>query len=629
LIKKYHIRIYLIVLVLFKTQLSFSTNAGFDLYSNPAFQIEQQKDSALYKAYKIADSLHKARNYSTALRAAFVVLDQATESGDSDLITKTNYLIGKIWYSTESYEKAVTYFKLSLDGVTESIINKNSLDNLDFKGALSNDYKYLDNNYKIGKSYQLLFEILVSKEDNENQVLSKYDTLKKKQYRDSTLFYYQKIIESNALSKKNIKLKSLTYNNLAGIYIRDSLLDKAEEYTLKSLEIKKDIGDQVSLAIGYNSLSNVYYMNKQYEKSKEALFKGLEILEKMKGERIDKLKAAIYLNVAYSMYRLKDYHAYDYQKKSWELYDKIDEVENERILAGIEADRNYEKGVQQGILQEEIKRQKAKNISWIIGISSFFVILILVFLLKQYKLRQKNLGLELSKQELMQQQKLEKVKAESQIRILNATIDGKESERKQIAETLHDSVSALLSSANLHLQACKTQFNGKTPIEVDKSQTIINEASQKIRDLSHTLVSSILLKFGLSYAIKDISEKFSNSELKIDYDTRYIKRYDQGFEIKLYNIIQEFVNNILKHSKASYAKITLVEKNKKLHLIIEDNGQGFDQNEIPEKDGLGINQIDARIQMMKGKFQIESGNGKGTKIIIELPVFEKEPISFA
>jgi signal transduction histidine kinase len=113
--------------------------------------------------------------------------------------------------------------------------------------------------------------------------------------------------------------------------------------------------------------------------------------------------------------------------------------------------------------------------------------------------------------------------------------------------------------------------------------------------------------------------------LKIDYDTRYIKRYDQGFEIKLYNIIQEFINNILKHSHASHAKITLVEKKKKLHLIIEDNGQGFDTAQIPEKDGLGINQIDARIQMMKGKFTIETAKGKGTKIIIELPVFEKEP----
>ena len=299
-------------------------------------------------------------------------------------------------------------------------------------------------------------------------------------------------------------------------------------------------------------------------------------------------------------------------------------------VAEIYANKNYENGIKEGVLQEEIKRQKvlyqkqkAQDLTWIIGISGFSIIVLLIFLLNQYKLRQKNLGLELSKQDLLQQQRLEKIKSESQIKILNATLDGKESERKEIAETLHDSVSALLSSANLHLQACKKQFNGSTPMEVDKSQSIINEASQKIRDLSHTLVSSILLKFGLAFAIKDFAEKYSNSQLQIDIETKYIKRYDQGFEIKLYNIIQEFVNNILKHSNASHASISLIEKNKKIILEIKDNGNGFDNSLIQEKDGLGINQIDARIHMMEGKFIIETSKGKGTCINIELPVCDK------
>jgi signal transduction histidine kinase len=232
--------------------------------------------------------------------------------------------------------------------------------------------------------------------------------------------------------------------------------------------------------------------------------------------------------------------------------------------------------------------------------------------------------LQLSKQELLQQQKLEKIRTEAQIRILNATLDGKETERKQIAETLHDNVSALLSSANLHLQACKSLFKGSAPIEVDKSQAIIHEASHQIRDLSHSLVSSVLLKFGLSYAIKDMVEKYSNSQLEIFCEIKYIKRYDQDFEIKLFNISQELVNNILKHSEASVAKIILLEKNSKLFLTIQDNGKGFDKLQVSTKDGLGINQINARIHMMKGKFSIETKKDKGTLITIELPVYERE-----
>jgi signal transduction histidine kinase len=181
-----------------------------------------------------------------------------------------------------------------------------------------------------------------------------------------------------------------------------------------------------------------------------------------------------------------------------------------------------------------------------------------------------------------------------------------------------------LSSANLHLQATKMQFNGDSPIEIEKTQKIIIEASQTIRDLSHTLVSSVLLKFGLNYAIKDMAEKYSNSQIQINTDLKSLRRYHQNFEIKVNNIIQEFVNNILKHSNASKSIVRVEDKSGKLIISIQDNGDGFDKNLIPEKDGLGINQIDARIQMLKGDFKIDSNAENGTKIDIVLPILEKE-----
>ncbi|MFT6065774.1 MAG: signal transduction histidine kinase, partial [Polaribacter sp.] len=277
--------------------------------------------------------------------------------------------------------------------------------------------------------------------------------------------------------------------------------------------------------------------------------------------------------------------------------------------------------------QEEVKRLRDQRIFWSIGIIALLIIVSLVYWLNIYKLKQHNLALKLNQVELLQNQNLDKLKSETQVRILNATIDGKESERKEIAETLHDSVSALLSSANLHLQATRKQFNGKTPIEIDKTQQIIQEASYKIRDLSHTLVSSVLLKFGLNFAIKDIAEKYSNSQLNIATDIRNIRRYHQNFEIKVYNITQEFINNILKHSKADNALIEFKEESNKLFITISDDGVGFDKTKINTKNGLGINQIDARIQMMKGRFQIESSKNNGTKISVELPILRRKTLT--
>ena len=357
---------------------------------------------------------------------------------------------------------------------------------------------------------------------------------------------------------------------------------------------------------------------------KKTIFKWNKLIKRDTTTRAIEIKAKLYYNLAWAMRNLKEYEAYDYQEISYDMEDELRDDEMTQNIKRITGEYNVDVVRKAG----EFEKQKAQNLTWIIGISSFSIILLLAFLLNQYKLRQKTLSLQLSKQELLQQQKLEKIRTEAQIRILNATLDGKETERKQIAETLHDNVSALLSSANLHLQACKKIFKGPIPVEVDKSQDIIHEASQKIRDLSHTLVSSILLKFGLAYAIKDMAEKYSNSQLEILYETQNIQRYDQDFEIKLHNIIQELINNTLKHSEATTASILLVEKEEKLLLSIKDNGKGFDKLQVPKKDGLGINQIDARIHMMKGKFDIKSENNKGTLVTIELPVFKKKLAKF-
>ena len=212
-----------------------------------------------------------------------------------------------------------------------------------------------------------------------------------------------------------------------------------------------------------------------------------------------------------------------------------------------------------------------------------------------------------------------------QTRIINATIDAKEKERKSIAEILHDSVSALLSSANLHLQASKAQLNSHVPLEITKAQEIVNEASVKIRDLSHELISSVLLKFGLAFAVHDLCEKYSNSEIQFISDDNGIKRYNQQFEIKIYNIIEELINNIMKHSGAKNASINLIERNgEKLLIQIIDDGKGFELKKARKKDGLGLSHIEARIKIMKGVFNINTKKGEGTSIFISVPIYQPE-----
>ena len=142
---------------------------------------------------------------------------------------------------------------------------------------------------------------------------------------------------------------------------------------------------------------------------------------------------------------------------------------------------------------------------------------------------------------------------------------------------------------------------------------------------STELISSVLLKFGLAFAVHDLCEKYSNSELEFISDDNGIKRYNQQFEIKIYSIIEELINNIIKHSNANNASINLIERNgDKLIIQIIDDGNGFDVTRARRKDGLGLSHIEARIKIMKGVFNINSKMGEGTSIFISVPIHQPE-----
>jgi signal transduction histidine kinase len=549
-------------------------------------------DSILNIKYNYVLKLYQKEAHTEALKQALSLQDLIQEQEVSHLFL-IKVLIGDIYEKVNNHKRALFSYRNAL-----SILNKTKLDATSIGLQRSKDLAtiYL----KLGSSYQ------------------------KSAKKDSATYYLEQIEELPSLNKEIKNYKARAFGNLAGIYQLDSLYNKALLYANKSIKINKEVHNTISEAVVTTNLGSIYLSQEKFALAKKTYLRGIQLLENDNSQNAVRIKADLYYNLAWSMRNLKEFEAYDFQELSYDIEDNIRDKEYKRMIATIAAEND----VQVIRKEEENKRLRQKNTFWIFIIVGIIIITsFLLYWSSLNRLKQKNLGLKLSQTKLLQSQDIEKLKSESQIRILNATIDGKESERKDIAETLHDSVSALLSSANLHLIATKSQFKGKIPIEIDKTQSIIAEASLKIRDLSHTLVSSVLLKFGLNFALKDMATKYSNSVLDIEIEIYNIRRYNQNFEIKIYNIIQEFVNNILKHSNAKNAFIKLYEQNNSIYFQIFDDGIGFNKKNISDKDGFGINQIDARIQMMNGKFLIETEIGEGTTISVELPLVEKHAIS--
>lgn len=439
---------------------------------------------------------------------------------------------------------------------------------------------------------------------------------------DSTLHYHQEAIKYFPKNVNDKKVLAGIYSNLVGFYYYQEEYDVADDYGRKSLNIYEELNDSLQMESVIYNLAAVSTIKGDFEKAKSYYVKGLNLVNNRKSYDSKEMKRNFLRNLANLNYRQKNYKiAYEYRTNYDRLKDSLREVSANEKYAEIEAKFNVAEEEKLTEIEKN-KRQRAEYWLYGFGIALVLLLVSLGLVFRAQKLKRENLALELKQEKLLQDRKIELVQNEAQIKILNATIDGKETERHHIAEILHNSVSALLSSANLHLHAAKIELAKPIPEEINKTQSIITEAADKIRDLSHILVSPILLKFGLSHAIEDLCEKYTNSQLTFDCQSDNVQRYNQEFEVKLNNIIEELANNIIKHSNATQATIILEQKDSTLQVRIFDNGHGFNVNEIKTStvSGLGLPQIEARIKMMKGIFEIKSSKEKGTHIYINVPI---------
>ncbi|UXP32095.1 PAS domain-containing protein [Reichenbachiella agarivorans] len=215
------------------------------------------------------------------------------------------------------------------------------------------------------------------------------------------------------------------------------------------------------------------------------------------------------------------------------------------------------------------------------------------------------------------QQEMNQVKAQMAVR---------DNERIRIARSIHDSLGQTLTIACMSLDAISDDVK---KLHVDRQELyhdaykLLNEAIEESRTISHNLMPSILMDFGLVKSIRsDITKLNRSGQIQFDFefDEASNRRFDQEIEVNLYNITREAVKNILKHSQATQAKLEISLVDQLLTLKISDNGVGLDPNIAKSKDGLGLGSIESRAISIGAEIYI-SGEG-GCSIHIELEVIE-------
>lgn len=493
---------------------------------------------------------------------------------------------------------------------------------------LGRTYRRIGLTFKINKEYKKArlnyFKALKFTKKKGIEKLNLYNNIASLNYQekhlDSSIYYYQKILKDTSFNKYEDEI-AFTNKNLSGIYtVKKEIALALKHITIAMIFYNKENNPKELIKL-YNNAASIYYANEDYKTAIKEYEKAYTLLNDSTDISVRK---SITINLMRSNYILgntKEARKLDSIKEV--LLDSIQNLEFNEKITEIEAIHNKDKARAEekvNTLKAEKAQERMQYMLAGTGLASVVIILFGSVLYRNSKLKAKNLSLSLVEQELNQQKTLRVLQEKNQSKLLNATLDGRETERKEIAQTLHDSVSALLSSANMHLQVVKKKSTGAVA-ELDKSQRIIDEASGKVRDLSHKLISAVLLKFGLEHAVYDMCEKYSNQDLEFELESEdKIPRFEQDFEIKIHNIIEECINNIMKHSKASEASVFLLLTNNTLHITIKDNGVGFDASKISPSSGIGLSQIKARIENMQGVFYIDSKPNKGTSIAMQVPV---------
>lgn len=526
---------------------------------------------------KVIRELLEKGNSEEALQKLNLFIETAKKNNNQQLIIDGNMLLADIFRDHGDYKKSTETF--------------NSIIPLSINNAENLQYIY----FKKGGNFQL-----------DNQI-------------DSAKVNYEKAIVVGNNVQKNENLKAKIFANLSGIFYLQGNYEEAIENYKIAANYQQILGNKDIEAGILNNLGSVYYMQGKFKDALNVFQQAFNLVGFGQEDLQKQTRSRSYINMAYAYSGLKNYKkAFEYQDRFFSLNDSLQQELKYKEIALIQS--KYSLATKEKETEiEKSKRKDAEVLTYGLGLAILILLTGIYVLFKVYRLNKKNYLLQISEAKLLNQNKIDKIKSDLQIKILAATLDGRLEERKNIASVLHDNVSALLSAINLHLYASKKKIKDTIPVEMEKAQSILEETSEQVRNLSHNLISAVLLKFGLGFAVQDLCEKLSNSNITFTSNAKNIERFNQNFEIKMFNIINELINNILKHSKASNGTIKLEQLNGNLQIIVFDDGIGFDINEIELKNGIGLSQVKARIQVLKGLLNIKSTN-EGTRIFISVPI---------
>jgi two-component system NarL family sensor kinase len=441
-----------------------------------------------------------------------------------------------------------------------------------------------------------------------------FDKLVNAQELDSALIYFSEAETVLTTINATYNLAAV-YNNIGRIYTIKQNHKKALDYYEKALKAREVLEDKYGIGLSYINLAETERLLGNNTKCIDYLIKASDIFLSLKNYL--NLKQA-YAKLAEAYELKKDYPA---SLKYYQLFasykDSIYNEDNAKQMAEMQTKYDVEKkdlelAKNKAEIETKEKQAYIKNIIIIAIVVLMLLAAITGFLFYR-------------KKQIEQQAKLDaEIASQKEIRT-KAILEAEEKERRRIAQDLHDGVGQLLSAAKLNLSNLDSKITAQTEeqkLAMQNALSLVDDSVKEVRAVSHNMMPNTLIKLGLASAVREFITKLGNAPtLKVDLEIVGLDtRLDNQVETVLYRVIQEIVNNIIKHAKASQISMQLIRHETELNIMIEDNGVGFDTNQLDDFEGIGLKGIQTRIEFLNGSVHFDSSIGRGTTVIIDIPL---------
>ncbi|MBN8681967.1 MAG: sensor histidine kinase [Chitinophagales bacterium] len=406
------------------------------------------------------------------------------------------------------------------------------------------------------------------------------------------------------------------YALLADIYLKTGDVSRAQSAALKAKAQYDTDPDPEYSANVYEVLGKIALGNKAYTQAEQYFQEGTR-LSRQFGQQQHLL--TLLQQLAETQHQMgKSSAAYLSLREAGQIRDALSAQNQLAQMEEMQA--RFDVAQKDNALQLQQLRlaQRTAERNWfILGAAMLALLALSVFFVLRQRIRHNQ---KLAAQEsALQQQQLLQAQQAGQLAALQAMLEGQEQERSRIAADLHDGLGGLLTSVKSHFNSLA--IPDSTP-NYGKTNQLLDEACGEVRRIAHNMMPRALSVAGLPGALDDLARNLQRQGINTTLEMPGLgeESLDPARALMLYRIIQELCSNLLKHARAQNLLLQLILHENRLHVIVEDDGQGFDLEQAMQQKGMGLASIQSRVQFLQGNIHWDTRPGQGCSVSIELPV---------